>query len=84
MTIKELTIDKVTSAYSGQDGKCCCGCKGTHHKATGETTKNGLRQVRRIFDIVKTAAEKNAGDVEDLGNCFSTVIGNRLYIVYID
>jgi len=82
-TINNLTIEQITSAYSGTPGKCCCGCAGKHYhmQAKGDYrgggTRNDLRQIKRILDIVKASI-----DVEDLGEAFAAEVEGRLYIVY--
>jgi hypothetical protein len=81
--LNALKPEAVPSAYSGIDGKCCCGCSGTHyHTRTWATTKNDLRQVKRILGIVQ--AEAAQGNVEDGGNHFASIVGNRVYVVYTE
>ena len=79
-----ISIKDVESAYSGKDGKCCCGCSGKHYylKAQGDyrgggTTKDAT-QVKRILNIVNAAEKKEVDSV-----FVSAVVDTRLYIVYL-
>jgi hypothetical protein len=87
----DLTTDDIISVYSGRNGACCCGCSGTHwynskYKALGSKSRGYAvkdeevndRQVKRILNIIKKADK-----VEDDYTCLATVVGNRLYIVYL-
>jgi hypothetical protein len=90
-SVKDLQFEDVLSVYSGRDGACCCGCSGTHsynslYKDLGSKTRGypvtdrelNDRQVRRVLNIIKKAEK-----VEDDRVCISTVVGKRLYIVYL-
>lgn len=78
-----LQLSDVTQVYSGKDGRCCCGCSGTHsYPSTAKVEswqKVNDKEVKRIFGILK----KNASEAEFGGNHFSVVIGQRLYIAYV-
>jgi hypothetical protein len=87
----KLTADRIMSVYSGQDGKCCCGCAGKHYY-NPEFQKQGSRyrgykvddnelSIKMVNKVIGILNRSN--DVEDLGSCFSTVIGKRLYIAYL-
>jgi hypothetical protein len=69
-----LTATRVESVYEGRDGKCCCGCAGTHY--TDEANK------RRILRSMQRAALKEG--VEFYGRHASRKAGTRLYIVYVE
>jgi len=71
---QNLTPEQVTSAYSGTDGKCCCGCAGKHFDSTTMKTRV-LRQVQLL------AAE--GVEVDFGGTYVAAVRGTRLYIVYL-
>lgn len=83
MTIESLSLEQVTSAYSGIANKCCCGCKGKHYHRRpmgdyrGGGTPNDMRQIRRIFNIVRADSHAEFG-----GNQFCTTKEGRWYIVY--
>ena len=66
-----IPIEKINHVYSGRDGKCCCGCAGTHSRSP-RTIKTILRKMEKL-SIDKISY-----------NCFSAVIGDRLYIAYVD
>ena len=72
----ELTIANVVSAYSGRNGKCCCGCSGTHYTAA----ENPAQVTRILNKITNTRTPEN---VEELSNCVCLVVGRRLYIAYL-
>ncbi len=92
MKLKDLTIDKVMSVYSGLPG-CACGCRGKHRYASAHVKIAGKhrgyavqsdevsdRSVAIIFNRVK----KHADQLE-YPNCedfFSVTLGNRSLIVY--
>ena len=70
----KIPLDQVESAYNGKDGKCCCGCAGTHHREP--------RQIKRIYNKMM----KLATTIEwmDSGpELYTLVNGNRLYILYM-
>jgi hypothetical protein len=83
--VNEIAVEQVKSAYSGKDGKCCCGCSGKHYHRTGYGdyrgggTKNDIRQITRVLNVIK-----NAPVVEDEGGFVSAVIDGRLYIAYLE
>ena len=84
---QQITLNgkPVVSAYSGKDGKCCCGCAGKHyHKsATGDYRGGGtpkdLSNIRRIINLMTA----NGGAEMD-GSYASLVIGTHLYIAYFN
>jgi hypothetical protein len=87
--IKALTLDKITAAYSGKAGKCCCGCSGHHYHAKnhgdyrGGGTKNDLRQIARIFKLVQQAAVD--GFAIEIDSTFaSATVEGRWYNVYFE
>ena len=89
--LQKLTVEDVLSVYSGINGKCCCGCSGQHYFRTATQVLGGKRRGYAVPDedvsdmMVKTVLDKikASGDVENLTSCLSTVIGERLYIVYL-
>ena len=68
-----IDINTVKSVYSGKDGKCCCGCAGTHWKNTDDNMRNVMRIIKKI---------ENATELDNGGSYIATVEGSRLYIVY--
>ena len=82
----------VISVYSGVDGACCCGCKGTHRFASSrvdearrswaggaiDASEVNDRQVTKVVRLLNEATdwEEGAGHV-------ATVIGKRIYIAYL-
>lgn len=70
-----IDINTVKSVYSGKDGKCCCGCAGTHWKNTDDNMRNVKRIVKKI---------ENATELDNGGSYIAAVEGSRLYIVYFD
>ena len=86
-----VSIDKVLSVYSGIDGKCCCGCSGKHSYSEStrklaskdrgyEVTDDEINEkmVNKVMKIINEAESVEYG-----GNNISTVVGQRLYIVYL-
>jgi hypothetical protein len=86
-----LTIDNVSSVYSGKRGMCACGCAGKHtysttHKAwaskdrgyeVGDDEVND-RTVKNIFNKVM-----NAPNMEMIDNEFAMFdTETRTYVVY--
>jgi hypothetical protein len=87
--LRALKWEEVSSVYSGKNGKCCCGCAGTHWSSNFRKQDPKYpktvddRQVRRVLKVLQSADPKN---VECGTNYFSTVLPgsafDRLYIVY--
>lgn len=85
-----LNISNVLSVYSGRDGACCCGCKGKHYYRTesrSQASESRGYAVRdeEISDKMATKVLRivqNADHTEVGPNYVSTVVGERLYIVY--
>ena len=65
-----MNPEKITSVYSGKNGKCCCGCSGKHYR-------DGP-MVKKVVNIIQAHPEK----MEQGTNHTAVVIGNRLYIAY--
>ena len=89
-----LEVSDAPSVYSGKDGACCCGCKGKHSYNSKHTEWSGKnrgyavkaedvndKQVKRVLKIVQERANELDTDMGE--NYFSTVVGQRLYIVYL-
>jgi hypothetical protein len=70
-----MTIDPATikSAYSGQAGKCCCGCAGTH-----STSPRTIKMIARKIDrLAAQGYKRNEAD-----SYFSLDTETRRYIAY--
>ena len=89
-TQAKIELSKVMSVYSGRDGKCCCGCAGTHSYASihreaaskdrgYEVTDEDISD-RNVSRIVKKMNRSN--DVDVSGDHASLVVENRLYVAY--
>jgi len=90
-----LEQKQIASVYSGQNGKCCCGCAGKHYyssdwvKEASEDRGYDVgpeevsdRMIKRVTNIlIKLDA---VGDIDDKieGRFWSAVVGNRLYVAY--
>lgn len=92
--IKELEIKDIISVYSGKDGFCCCGCSGNHYYNSNlvkEASKNrgyqvgndeiNDKMVKRVLNIFKKTSVK---DIDFEEAFYATVVGNRLYIIYLN
>ncbi len=84
--IQAITPEQIESVYSGEVGKCCCGCSGKYgytsrHAATAaaRSAKVNDRQVSRILAVVKA----NAAAAKIHGACVSVDLGSRMYSVYL-
>lgn len=89
--IQDITTDEVVSVYSGKDGKCCCGCSGKHtysskHQDIAEQRGGGVSDstVSRILDVLKENSYTVNSSVGLVRRFYSVVIGQRLYVVYLD
>ncbi len=85
--ILPVDISKVTKAYSGIDGKCCCGCSGNYYYNTIKPLPSYMdesdikvSQVRRIVNLINN----NLSNADSDTNYTCVVIGKRLYIAYND
>lgn len=91
-----LTIDKskVSSAYSGKNGKCACGCSGTywyasaHREAAGKNRGYAVgdeevndKQITRVVNKILAIAE-GGENVDKCNEYCSAVEGGRVYTVY--
>ena len=75
-----IDINTVKSVYSGKDGKCCCGCAGTHWK----NTDDNMRNVKRIIKKIENATElDNGGWTCDYQGMFDDVTGERIQIANV-
>lgn len=90
-----IDLSAVHHVYSGKDGKCCCGCSGTHRYLAAyreeESKRRGYaidddelndRQVKKVCDLLQSAAEQGTSVVHDEGDHVWTVVGSRIYIAY--
>ena len=76
MNDNSIDVANVVSVYSGRDGKCCCGCSGTHYQAAERPD-----MVRRIVNTINRHIA--AGFEADVDATYTAVvIGRRLYIAY--
>ena len=73
--MRKLTIEEVEQVYSGIDGRCCCGCSGTHYKKGEEGFERMAKKALRLINDESNGAEDNDDHV-------AVVIGKRLYIAY--
>ena len=81
------TFENVASVYSGKIGTCCCGCAGTHTRAS---TMKGTKEAHYVFDDAKVKRTWNkvfggkygAPTVE--GSHAYIEIGRRLHVVYFN
>lgn len=64
------TIDDVKSVYTGVNGACCCGCKGTHSESD------------RSKKIVWNKIMKDPNHVFEGDDHVYSVAGNRIRIAY--
>lgn len=94
--VKPAIVDaaEVLSVYSGKDSKCCCGCSGKHYYAAAkvaaasksrgyEVTPDEVndRMIKKVVGIINKADDVD--DERDAHGFVSTVIGSRLYVVYL-
>lgn len=89
-----VELARVSSVYSGINGRCCCGCSGKHTYASAHqewASKNRGYEVtddevsdRSVKIIVNKINKRIAeGDFEYYEDTFvSVVVGQRLYIAY--
>ena len=83
-TLTDLTPKDIMSAYSGKDGKCCCGCSGKHYTSSHATAPRSPINDKMVNKILRILQAAPANEVDNMGSCISTVIGTRLYIIYLD
>ncbi len=86
---KETTV----SVYSGKDGKCCCGCAGTHRYnsrlvATASANRGYEVSADEINDaqvtrVLRTIAEGAAGGLEFGDRYVARSVNGRLFIAYL-
>lgn len=82
---------RVMSVYSGKDGMCCCGCSGKHYYASGMVDVAGKDRGYAVAPdevsdrmVAKVARIVGAAAVVDVQPSYvSTVVGERLYTVYL-
>jgi hypothetical protein len=88
----EINVSKVMQVYSGQAGKCGCGCSGQYHVAAAfmaEVAKsNGYpvdpntvnnSQITRVCNIISKAVNATA---DENGEYVQAKVGNRVYVAY--
>lgn len=91
-----FTTDTVANVYSGKNGKCCCGCAGTHRYATRfadkATVSRGYAvtaeeindtQVRRVLNTLLAAESPEELEFADDRTHVARVVNGRLYIAYL-
>ena len=70
--ILTLDIHDVKQVYSGRNGRCCCGCSGTH-----STDIASIERRLKYF-------QKNIARVEVISDeCASIESGSRLHVIYL-
>lgn len=71
-----IELDQVEKVYSGKDGKCCCGCAGSHRSKL-----ENFRAVKMLVKRMNRAISDGAS--VDVGAGYKAVtIGDRLYVAY--
>jgi len=70
----KIPLGQVESTYNGVDGKCCCGCAGTHH--------TNPSQIKRIYNKMMKLATTTEW-LDSGPELYTLVNGNRLYILYM-
>ncbi len=86
-----IQINQVASVYSGQAGKCCCGCSGNHRYATAHRIWAAIHRGYEIDDdevsdrSVKIVVGKitRAEKIKVDGDVISAEVNGRVYIVYL-
>lgn len=77
-TTSRVDMTKLTSVYSGIEGKCCCGCAGDHYKVGLPESK---RMINKVVNIIDRALES---EIDDGGSYKAVIVGKRVYIAYFD
>jgi hypothetical protein len=81
---KMISLENVTAAYSGQAGKCCCGCSGKHYHREdmkdyrGGGTRNDQTQIKRIFKSVMMWPGKMVRTEDNA----SVEVNGRIFVIY--
>ncbi len=89
-----FTKETTVSVYSGKNGKCCCGCAGTHrynsrHVETasmsrGYTVTSDEVNDKQIARVLKTITAADAASELEFGdNHVARVVNGRLFIAYL-
>ncbi len=63
-----MDVAMIKSVYSGQAGRCCCGCAGKHSESE--------RSKKIVLNKILRAEYKDDGDH------IWAQVGNRLYVAY--
>ena len=92
--LSAFTKETTVSVYSGKDGKCCCGCAGTHRynsrlvetasKERGyEVTADEVNdaQVTRVLRTITAATV--ASELEFGDRHVARVVNGRLFVAYL-
>ena len=92
VNVISIRTSHVESVYSGIDGKCCCGCAGTHFANPSIDTPNNSHRkpskmmVKRVIVILRDAMAFDTESVDVNDGCLrsyaAVVIRNRVYIAY--
>lgn len=83
----DMTFGNIASVYSGKAGTCCCGCAGTHTRAS--TSKETPQSYHVVDDAkvkrtwAKVFGGKN-GDPKLLDGCAYVEVGRRMHVVYFN
>lgn len=87
-----IALEKVSSVYSGKNGKCCCGCSGKHSYASQHREFASSRRGYNVTD--KEISDRSVKTIVNKMNNYPGEIiyenghvylehGNRLYIAYM-
>lgn len=86
LRLHSITTDDVMSVYSGINGRCCCGCTGSHRANSkfddGSYTVSD-RSVQRILNSIKAGISTGTLDISSDGREVCRIVGNRIHIVYL-
>lgn len=88
-----FTKETTVSVYSGKDGKCCCGCAGTHRYnsrlvATASANRGYEVSADEISDaqvtrVLRTIIEGDADGLEFGDRYVSRVVNGRVFVAYL-
>lgn len=89
VSLRDLTPEHIESVYSGIDGRCCCGCSGTHYYnptfAKAASKRQGYEvqtSTRMVPKALRMLMEQPVSNISGDSTFVSFVIGERLYCLY--